>query len=77
MTNHSCRAKLAQRYETFVSEKKETQQEQTKLKYEKDNSVKQLKKSQVQMDIVVESVKVSYYTGSRWFHLSSIGTFIN
>lgn len=52
------RAKLVQRFDFFVSEKKELQQEQTKLKWERDNYLKQLKNSQVLLETAVDSVKV-------------------
>ncbi|VDO04145.1 unnamed protein product [Rodentolepis nana] len=51
------KAKLAQRLDIFVSEKKEGQQEQTKLRWEKDNYLKKLKNSQVQLEAAVDSVK--------------------
>ncbi|KAM7540688.1 hypothetical protein Aperf_G00000025571 [Anoplocephala perfoliata] len=50
-------AKLTQRYDSFVSGKKECQQEQAKLKWEKENCMKQMKKSQLQLEMIVESVK--------------------
>ncbi|VDL11691.1 unnamed protein product [Hymenolepis diminuta] len=51
------RAKLVQKFDFFVSEKKELQQEQTKLKWERDNYLKQLKNSQVLLETAVDSVK--------------------
>lgn len=50
---------MTQRFETFVSEKKEYQQEQSKLKWEKDSNVKQMKKAQAQLDVYIDSVKAS------------------
>ncbi|EUB59779.1 Coiled-coil domain-containing protein [Echinococcus granulosus] len=54
MVSRTEKAKLTQRFETFASEKKECQQEQSKLKWEKDSSVKQMKKAQAQLDICME-----------------------
>ncbi len=45
--------------ETCAQEKKEYAQEQTKLKWEKDNALKQLKKSQLQLEVLTESARVS------------------
>uniref|UniRef100_A0A5K3FD60 NYD-SP28 domain-containing protein n=1 Tax=Mesocestoides corti TaxID=53468 RepID=A0A5K3FD60_MESCO len=52
MISRTEKAKLLQRLESCSSEKKEFLQEQTKLKWEKDNAMKQLKKCQMQMEIL-------------------------
>ncbi|KAM3178049.1 hypothetical protein ACTXT7_003360 [Hymenolepis weldensis] len=57
MTARTEKAKLVQKFDFFVSEKKELQQEQTKLKWERDNYLKQLKNSQVLLETAVDSVK--------------------
>ncbi|VDK82675.1 unnamed protein product [Dibothriocephalus latus] len=57
MASRMDKAKLLQRIETCFQEKKELAEIQTKIKWEKDNLLKSLKKSTMQLEVLTESVK--------------------